>query len=327
MPLVAIPIDLTGGLPARPPADHIRHSLAGETMGTTWSAEYYAAPSCGGEEVRAALARELERLNAQMSHWREDSDLSRFNSVPAGTWVELPEEFFRVLETALAVWAETQGAFDPALGRTVDAWGFGPSRARTAPAPAGERARIQLAPGRAYQPGGVSLDLSAIAKGFAVDQLARLLDQPDISSALVEIGGELRARGVKPDAQPWWVAIERPPGESNFPEVRVALCGMSIASTGDYRRYFEHEGTRYSHTIDPRTGSPARHPIASVTVLHEECMLADAYATALAVMGPNGGIAFADASDLAAIFILREDNRRYGIRTSKLFQEMLDDSQ
>jgi thiamine biosynthesis lipoprotein len=168
----------------------------------------------------------------------------------------------------------------------------------------------------------VSFDLSSIAKGYAVDRLVRLLDVPDVSSCLVEIGGELRARGVKPNGEPWWVAVEIPPDLIDGPEVLIALCNLSVASSGDYRRYFDHGGRRYSHTIDPRTGSPVRHAIASVTVVHPECMLADACSTALAVMGPEAGLAFADRTGLAAQFVVR-DGASCRVYSSRSFTEML----
>jgi len=328
MQLVAVPVSLPGGLPLRSPAHHTRRSLGGDTMGTTWHVELFAAPGRRDEELRRLIEKELERLVAQLSHWRADSDVSRFGGSPAGQWVDLPAELFHVLECGLTVSEATSGAFDPAIGDLVEAWGFGPSQLRTTPTarrPGAAGIRLDASLSRAWQPGGVSLDLSAIGKGFAVDRIACLLDMPEISSCLVEIGGELRARGVKPDGQPWWVAIERPPDESSagFPDARIALCGMSIASSGDYRRFFMDDGVRYSHMIDPRTGSPSRHPIASVTVLHEECMLADAYSTALAVLGVDEGLVFADRHGLAALFVVREAHS-YRVRASALFQEMLD---
>ncbi len=328
-PLIVIPTSIPGGPPARPPAHHTRRMLAGETMGTTWRADFFAAPETGNHEIRRAIERELEHLNAQMSHWRPDSNLTRFNQAPAGSWLDLPAEFFQVLASALNMREQTSGAFDPTLGALVDSWGFGPSRTPvTAPFAATHDSpgiQLDMLKRRARQPGGASVDLSAIAKGYAVDHLTHLLDQPGISSTLVEIGGELRARGVKSEGQPWWVAIECPPDgpASVFPEVRIALCGISVASSGDYRRYFEHHGARYSHTIDPRSGAPIRHPIASVTVLHERCMLADAYSTALNVMGPDEGLAFANEHDLAALYILRA-GATYNSRSSRLFQKMLD---
>lgn len=292
-------------------------------MGTTWSAEFYAPAALDVPSLRAALENQLASINAQMSHWREDSDLSRFNRAAPGEWVQLPAPLLHVLHAALAVSAETAGAFDATLGRAADAWGFGPSQRRSSePSPPSSVAPLQIRGGHVLQPGGVSLDFSAIAKGYAVDQLARIVDEAGVASYLVEIGGELRARGIKPDAQPWWIAIERPPADPDFPDLRIALCGMSAATSGDYRRYFESGGLRYPHTLDPRTQAPIRHAIASVTVLHPEAMLADAYSTALAVMGPVAGIAFADAHDLAAVFILRA-RTGFRIEASRLFREML----
>jgi thiamine biosynthesis lipoprotein len=296
-------------------------------MGTVWQVDLLATPVYADETLRDLIEGELESLVAQMSHWRADSDLSRFNQAAAGEWVSLPDDLFHVLATGLAIREQTNGAFDPAIGAAVDSWGFGPTGAVLAPPPASPRRvaiiEIDSARKRALQPGGARLDLSAIGKGFAVDRIAELLDRPGVSSYLVEIGGELKGCGIKPDAQPWWVAIERPPdfGDDAFDGLAVGLCGWSIASTGDYRRYFEHAGQRYTHTIDPRTGSPARGAVASVTVLHPQCMLADAYSTALAVMGPDEGLAFADRHRLAAFFLMRDGT---GNRTSAAFRAMLE---
>jgi thiamine biosynthesis lipoprotein len=267
----------------------------------------------------------LEKINTQMSHWREDSDLSRFNRASAGTWMTLPEEFFSVLQFALHVARKSNGAFDPALGAAVNAWGFGPSGSRTerTPAPAGQWRDIHLNPDtrEACQPGGAVLDLSAIAKGFAVDHIVRLLEELEFDSFLVEIGGELSARGIKPDRQPWWVAVE-PPAEDFHDEIIVALHNASIATSGDYRRWFLENGVRYAHTIDPETSAPSRHPIASVSVIHTNAMAADAYSTALNVLGPDKGIALADRLEFPAVFILRTADS-FIIRHSQAFERML----
>ncbi|MET0383542.1 MAG: FAD:protein FMN transferase, partial [Burkholderiaceae bacterium] len=169
---------------------------------------------------------------------------------------------------------------------------------------------------------GLGLDLSAIAKGHGVDRVAILLGRLGFESHLVEVGGELRGTGIKPDGQPWWVALERPscgglPGTAapsdesgrdpngRLPATLVALHGLSAATSGDYRRWFEHDGVRYSHTIDPRDGRPVRHGLASVTVLHADCMTADALSTALTVMGPSDGPDFAERQAIAALFVVR----------------------
>jgi len=206
----------------------------------------------------------------------------------------------------------------------VEAWGFGPS-GRTGPLPAHRRGwdeiAIRMETREALQPGGVTLDLSAIAKGFAVDRVAHLLEQRGVESFLVEIGGELRGRGIKADRQPWWVGVEGPP-EGFGGEILVALHNASIATSGDYRRYFERDGVRFAHTIHPRMAAPAQNGVASVSVIHESTMAADAYSTALAVLGDEDGIALADRLHLAAVFVVR-DGRELRVRFSEAFRAML----
>jgi thiamine biosynthesis lipoprotein len=289
-------------------------ALSGATMGTSWSVRGFASG-----ELAASLERTifhtLEHIVGEMSQWHADSDLSRFNALPSGAGMVLPPAFSAVLTTALAVAAETDGAFDPSLGALVDLWGFGArDTAATAPkaielkaarvAAGWQRLRFDATTRRLVQPGGVRLDLSGIAKGYAVDRLALQLRATGIASFLVEIGGELRGAGVKPDGQPWWVEIERAPGNMAAP-ILAALCGLSIATSGDYRREAWLDGQRVSHTIDPRTGRPVGSEVAAVTVLHRECMLADAYATALLVMGPQAGLAFAERHNLLVLYSLR----------------------
>jgi len=311
---------VTGGLPSPPPVAFVRHSLSGETMGTTWNLTAYLPPELLLSQLQTAVQNELDLVVSQMSHWRDDSDLSRFNRAPANTWHELPEEFFTVLQSALSIAAITNGAFDPALGAVVNTWGFGPTNKESKnSAPPGAWRRIQLDPvtRRALQPGDVILDFSAIAKGFAVDRVAGRLP----SSGLIEIGGELRGHGIKPDINPWWVSIE-PPAESMTDEIIVALCNEAIATSGDYRRFREHDGVRYAHTIDPRTAEPSKNRVASVSVLHEEAMVADAYSTALMVLGPDEGLRLADKLSLSALFLLRDEDR-FSIRYSRAFERML----
>jgi thiamine biosynthesis lipoprotein len=304
-------------------------------MGTTWRVDLFASTDHSQASLLRNITAELDRIVSQMSHWRDDSDLSRFNNTAAAQWVELPSELFHVIESAVSLCKETGGAFNAGIGPLVDAWGFGPKSPPTDAPPADAAVAkhaigcgshgIQINPDgrRVFQPGGVRFDLSSIAKGYAVDRVCEMLDVPGISSCLAEIGGELRSRGVKPNGEPWWVAVEQPPDAEGFPETVIGLCGLSVASSGNYRRYFEHEGTRYSHTIDPRSGRPAGDAITSVTVVHEQCMLADAYSTAIAVLGPHDGMAFANRLGIAAQLISRKGNS-YGVSCSSTFQEMLD---
>jgi thiamine biosynthesis lipoprotein len=228
-----------------------------------------------------------------------------------------------VLAAALQVARDSGGAFDPSAGPLVDLWGFGAprhhgdagfcvphadeteqARARTG----WQRLLLDVPARRVRQPGGMAIDLSAIAKGFAVDKLAHLLTARGLANHLVEVGGELRGAGGKPDGQPWWVALESPPGhagEAGVTETIVALHGLAVATSGDYRRCFTHGGERLCHSIDPRSGRPIAHGLASVTVLHGECMLADAQSTALTVLGLEHGLAHAQQHRIAALFVQR----------------------
>lgn len=269
-------------------------------MGTVWRVTLAAPPRFDPAPLRRGIAARLDGLVAEMSHWRGDSLLSRFNRADAGSWTALPPDFAHVVDAALAVAARSDGAFDPAIGALVDLWGFGPVRVDRAPdaaavaaarATAGwRRLEWDAAARRLRQPGGVALDLSGIAKGHAVDALAALLAAHGLGHALVEVGGELAGRGMRPDGDPWWVELEAPPGRALAP-LRVALHGLAAATSGNY--------VRGPHTIDPRTGHPASG-VAAASVLHPSAMLADAWASALVVLGPRGGAALATRERLAA---------------------------
>jgi thiamine biosynthesis lipoprotein len=303
--------------------------LAGQTMGTRWSVACVTAPAVDLDAIDRGIRAVLDDIVAQMSNWEPDSDLSRYNRAQPGSWQPLPEGCVTVLRCALEVSRDSGGAYDPTAGALVDLWGFGPApRRATAPPPdevAAARARCGATrvilddDGRhAFQPGGVSLDLCAIAKGYAVDAVSQYLLAQGLGHHLVEIGGELRGHGLKPDGLPWWVELESPgaedpaddpadPGGNRHSPAQtlVALHGLAVATSGDYRRYFDCDGRRYAHTLDPRTGYPASHALASVTVLHPQCMMADALSTALTVLGPQAGMVYAQRRQLAARFLVR----------------------
>jgi thiamine biosynthesis lipoprotein len=314
---VAIPLALRPPR-ALPAAARVR-CCGGQTMGTSWCARYVAPASTDTAAVRAALQACFDDVVAQMSPWRPDSSLARFNRAPPGSLVALPASFAAVLDAALAVASKTAGAFDPRCGALVDLWGFGPRAAAVLPPPLHtlSRARRHLATGaqalrrgrrHALQPGGVRLDLCAIAKGHAVDLAGQALTALGAVSWLVECGGELKARGLKPGGEPWWVALD-PLGAGDAgraPEFIVALTDVALATSGDGVKFFEHDGRRYGHVLDPRTGQPTGHGLAAVSVLHRSAMLADAYATAILVLGPQHGLRFAEAHALAARLICRD---------------------
>lgn len=308
--------------------------LGGETMGTTWSVKLAVPRGTDIAPLADGIDAVLARIISEMSPWERDSDLSRFNAAPPGTAHTLPDGFFKVLSAALH-WAELSGgAFDPTLGSSVALWGFGPAgiqsfpddeAIRSAQARSGWR-RIALDPESCtvVQPGGVALDLCAIAKGFAVDEVVRLLRVRGVGHMLVEIGGELRGEGLKPDGSPWWIAFERPrAAASGLPETLLALTGRSVATSGDERRYFDHEGRRYAHTMDPRTGAPVGHGLISVTVVAENCMTADALATVLTVLGREEALNFAARHAVAARLVSIDDGTVTEHLTSSM-QAMLD---
>ncbi|WP_322042116.1 FAD:protein FMN transferase [Paraburkholderia sp. J67] len=330
-------------LAATPPGDGHVAMFDGETMGTTWSVRCVLPPGedAGQTESRldATIRAVLDEVIEQMSNWRDDSDVSRFNRAEANTWVTVPRACFDVVEAALAVARESGGAYDPSAGPLVDLWGFGLAPRRADSPSFDEVSAVRARCGwqrieadraglRLYQAGGSALDLCAIAKGYAVDAVRDALVASDIDHVLVEIGGELRGEGVKPDGMPWWVELETPPQEGAFalpPGVDlIALHGLSVATSGDYRRYYvDKTDVRRAHTIDPRTGYPASHALASVTVLHPSCMLADAWSTALTVLGPDAGMLLAQRKRLAARFLVRTPD---GFRelTSPAYAAMLE---
>ncbi len=290
--------------------------LAGATMGTTWHTTYVPGPGAPGEAaVLALIEAQLEAVNASMSTYRADSEISRFNAAPAERWVEVSEPFYAVLATALQVGRASEGAYDVTVGPLVELWGFGPGAPAEDRIPApdeiealravvgqdklrldGEAVRVRkLAPLR--------LDFSSLAKGYAVDRVADALLERGIDRFLVEVGGEMRVAGMSGRGDPWRVAIEQPQAGQRGIAAAVELTDTSVATSGDYRNFFEIDGRRYSHSIDPRTGRPVAHELVSVTVVHPSAMLADAWATALVVLGPERAAAVAQQQGLAVYFI------------------------
>lgn len=313
--------------------------LEGASMGTTWRVLWLAdgatAADPAGEPdaaVRAAVQAELDMVIAQMSHWWADSDLGRFNRAAPGTAFRLPGAFAEVLRAGLWLADVSDGAFNPAAGALVNLWGFGPSSdlqdlpgvhprydepGFRMPTEGAACAALPLCDWRALrfdgqdgivQPGGLQLDFSAIAKGHAVDRIALRLRAMGLDHVLVEVGGELRGAGYGLGGQPWWVELEAPTAALHpaLPRTRLALHGLSVATSGDYRRCYTHDGVRLPHTIDPRNGRPIAHGLASVSVVHEECLWADAWSTALTVLGLEPGLALARAQGIAALFVQRE---------------------
>lgn len=312
---IFIPVGINPA-PLRPPIGLYVRTMAGATMGTTWSVKAAVPGGLQLDRLQYEIEEALAEIVRQMSPWEEQSCLSVFNRAPAGTWHRLPEEFFAVLAEATRIAEQTAGAFDPTVGSLVNRAGFGPilptePRSERDPTTA-RRSGLPLNPvtRSVLQPGGVQLDLCAIAKGFAVDRVSELLLRHELPDHLVEIGGECRGSGLKPDGTPWWVAIEwagRSPG-SAAPDAVVALHGVSIATSGGYRRYRREGEACITHLVDPRTGHALDDVVTTATVVFPRCMVADAWATALAVLGPEKGLRLAATHDIAALFTLGKGN-------------------
>ena len=295
--------------------------LSGATMGTGWSLAFAAPPSVATSTVNTALEDVFALVIRQMSGWQPGSDLSRYNASAPG-WCEIPPEFVFVLDRALEIAELTGGAYDPALGAEVDAAGFGPGTLDTPRAGPGWRGVERDAKARrVLQPGGVTLDLSSIAKGYAVDLCAERLRALGVASFLMEIGGEFVGQGVKPDAQPWWVQLDlsdMPSAPGEPPQTDVALVNLAVATSGDFVR--RRDGA--SHLFDGRTRRPIAGALSGVAVMHASAMEADAWATALFVLGPEDGLRMAEAQGLAVVFALRAPDGA-GARLSAKAEAML----
>jgi len=295
--------------------------ISGPIFGTTYHISVVLPEDTSRLDALAAgIEAELEKVDASMSTWRPDSELSRFNSkTDQSEWTPLSQPLYEVLARADEISALTGGAFDITIGPVVNLWGFGP-QARPEKAPADDvLARVLAATGhdklelRPDPPAVRStvpqyLDLSGIAKGYGVDVVARYLNLEGVEAYLVEIGGEVRVRGHKPDGKVWRLAIEQPVSDSRQVNMVVALPRHAMATSGDYRNYYEADGHRYSHTIDPATGRPITHNLASVTVIADDCMSADAIATGFTVMGFERASALALRENIPAYFIIRNEN-------------------
>ncbi|MBD8893621.1 FAD:protein FMN transferase [Roseibium litorale] len=305
-----------------------RHALNGATMGTRWSALFHQRQGFDPAPVQAALQAAVEEVDAQMSTWKPDSDLMRLNAAPAGTWWPVPARLMQVLDAGLTIGRASGGAFDIGLGDAVTAWGFTASDADTA--------RIRAALKAVRHPAHtvleldregllvrklapLTLDLNGIAKGYGVDRLAETLGEFGIKDALVGIDGELRALGLQPDGNPWTVAVEAPDRETRTPHSILALQDAAVATSGDYRHWIEAGGRHLSHTMDPQRGAPLQTSPASVTVVAGSCMEADAWATAMMVLGADEGGQLAQQQGLDALFLTRQGPRIVSRATGKLF--------
>ena len=311
--------------------NHSRHgnrsmvTIAGEVMGTTYHIKVVGAVAA---DLPKALKERLDEVDALMSTYKKNSDVSRINRSAVNSPIKVANETFYVLTAAQQISVATDGAFDVTIGKLVNLWGFGPTiNIKQVP----DDATVQALRGSTgyrhlhldnvhnevtKDSAEVYVDLSAIAKGYAVDAAAQLLLQRGIDNFMVEIGGEIITHGHKYGNLPWVIGIESPQTDKRVVQRKLYLHNVAMATSGDYRNYFEFNGQRYSHTIDPATGYPIRHRLASVTVISDSCMHADALATALMVMGPQKGIRYAREHNLAILMLIKQGNRFIERRSS-----------
>ncbi len=302
-------------------------AIDGLTMGTSWRV-MLGSENRTPESLQVAIQKRLDQIEQSMSTWIDDSEVSQFNCLDSDEWFPVSEDTVVVVTEALRIAQLSQGAFDPTVAPLIRLWSFdGGSQTRKIPSDADievarnhcgwQKLEVRRDPPaiRKHDP-KLQINLSAIAKGYAVDEISKLLDASGWSDHLVEIGGEMRAHGQKPDGSQWRVGVETPDELSRHVHRALSLTDQSIATSGDYRNFFEVDDQRYSHTIDPQTGRPVVHSLASVTVVTSSCMLADALATAINVLGPEPGMELAVQENVAALLIRRDGDRLHDEQTA-----------
>lgn len=308
------------------PGDDGLVSISGPTMGTSYSVKV-ANAEVDKEALAAKVERRLLELNEVLSTFIADSELSLLNAGDEMGPIVVSGDLKAVLEVSLEVYQLSGGAFDVTVGPVVNLWGFGPAGPRDG-VPSPEQIAVALgAVGfggvsieghEMTKPANIYIDLSAVAKGYAVDEIAALVEEVGASGYMVEIGGEVRANGVNQRGETWRIGIEAPEKLERRLHTVMPLDGLALATSGDYRNYFEHEGVSYSHTIDPRTGWPVSHNLASVTVLHQRAAMADALATAFTVLGPEKALSLSEELNLPVLAIIRTDDKYTEIYSSEM---------
>lgn len=303
------------------------YTASGAIMGGPWQLRYGPVDGVDPENVARVALEALKQVDLEMSNYRTDSDLARINNAPTGEWVPIPRDMARVMICADEYARQSNGAINIALGHLVNSWGFGPDETpKTAPDVTSlQMQAIQAAlgsyalrsdPPSVYKSEMIAFDLCSLAKGFAVDQAARAVAALGITDFLIEAAGEIRVKGARPDGNSWAIGLELPvPGNDRVVYEEITLRDQSVASSGGYRNLRHIDGEDVSHTINPITGAPLVSDLLSVTVLHDECMHADALATVLYVLGPNDGPNFAATNNVAALFLIREPNGFREIRS------------
>jgi thiamine biosynthesis lipoprotein len=311
--------------------------ITGNTMGTTYTVRVPGAAPPVIERIKNEIEQTLADVNAAMSTWQPDSVINQFNSSTSTDWFDVPASFTVVADASIQIAEQSHGAFDPTVGPMVQRWGFGSTDEQSIPPTADELQQLKAVTGYRHlevrlQPPAVrksipqlQLDFSAIAKGYAVDRLAQIVRNAGYTSYLVEIGGELRISGHNANSEPWKIGVEYPDADGTSVQSALFLNGGGVASSGDYRNFRNAAGRRYSHIIDPRTAAPVSHELAAVTVVANNAMYADGWATALMVLGAEQGQQVAAAHSLAAMLVEGRESR-FAVLRSELFSQLRTES-
>ncbi|MHC8334762.1 FAD:protein FMN transferase [Pseudomonas sp. LB3P25] len=303
----------------------------GPTMGSRYSIQYVRHSSTPGPKaVQAEVEKILAEVDQQMSTYRSDSDIERFNDLPAHRCQKMPAPILKLVRVGERLSEQSEGSFDLTVEPLLNLWGFGP-QARHEKVPAAQalaevRQRVgyqhlRIDGDQLCKDAAVEVDFNSIAAGYAVDTIAAKLEAMGIHNYLAEATGELKAAGKKLDGSPWRVALEEPRDDQQVAEHIIAVDGYGVSTSGDYRNYFEQDGRRYSHTFDARTGAPVSHTLTSVTVIHPSALMADGLSTLLLILGPERGWDYAETHDIGAFFVIRADTG-FVTRTTQAFERL-----
>lgn len=303
----------------------------GPTMGSRYSIQYVRHSSTPGPKaVQAEVEKILAEVDRQFSTYRSDSDIERFNALPAGRCQVMPGPVLELIHVGEQLSSQSEGSYDLTVEPLLNLWGFGP-QARNEKVPSAQalaevRQRVgyrhlRIDGDQLCKDAAVEVDFNSIAAGYAVDTIAAKLEAMGIHNYLAEATGELKAAGKKLDGSPWRVALEEPRDDQQVAERIIAVDGYGVSTSGDYRNYFEQDGRRYSHTFDARTGAPVLHTLASVTVIHPSALMADGLSTLLLILGPERGWDYAETHDIGAFFVIRADTG-FVTRTTQAFERL-----
>ncbi|KAE9646939.1 FAD:protein FMN transferase [Pseudomonas sp. PB106] len=322
---------ILGGLLAGCGNGDSTEGFGGPTMGSTYSIKYVRhADMPDATQVRREVESILGEVDRQLSTYRNDSDIERFNALPASSCQKMPASVLELIRVGEQLSAQSEGSYDLTLEPLMNLWGFGPQgreeKVPDADALAEVMSRVgyqhlQINGDQLCKDAAVEVDFNSIAAGYAVDAIAARLDAMGIHNYLAEATGELKAKGKKLDGSPWRVALEEPREDQQVAERVINVDGYGVSTSGDYRNYFLQDGRRYSHTFDARSGAPVLHDLASVTVIHPSALMADGLSTLLLILGPERAWDYAEKHDIGAFFVMRADTG-FVVRTNKAFERL-----